>query len=189
MKRREFLLTPAVLIAVPRLSALAVSRPAPATTFRGPDGSVIDPAKYRGRIVAMEFLNTECSHCQACAKALQQLHQEFGAAVFQPIGVATNEGAGMLIPQFRRKTGATFPIAVSNRDTAVDWLQVSKAAVFYVPQLAFIDRTGIIRAYIPSGDSFYIDEVNNGRKLIQQLAKSPAPGSTKPATGSAKKAS
>jgi peroxiredoxin len=186
MKRRDFLWTPAALLAVPRLGAVEVSMPAPATTFRAPDGSVIDPAKYRGRIVAMEFLNTECSHCQACSKGLQQLHQEFGAAVFQPIGVTTNEGAGMLVPQFRKKTGATFPIGISNRDGAVKWLQVSTMAVFYVPQLAFIDRAGIIRAYIPSGDSFYIDEVTNGRKLIQQLLKA---GAAKPATASSKKAS
>jgi peroxiredoxin len=165
-----------VVTAVSVMFAADVPRPAPATLFRTHDGSVIDLSKYKGKIVALEFLLTTCPHCQNTAQALQRMSQEYGAKGFQPIGVATNQMAHMLTAEFKQKFGITFPVGFTEHDTAVNWLQHPVMLTMYMPQLVFIDRKGTIRAQYPGTDKFFEDQENNMRKQIEQLLREPAAG-------------
>jgi hypothetical protein len=47
-----------------------------------------------------------------------------------------------------------------------------------MPQLVFIDRTGVIRAYYPGTDKFFLDEEKNMRAQLESLLKAPAKGAT-----------
>jgi peroxiredoxin len=161
-------------MAFPVIFAADVPRQAPDTTFRTHDGSLIDLSKYKGKIVALEFLLTTCPHCQKTSQALQKMYQEYGAKGFQPVGVATNQMAHMLTAEFKQKFGITFPVGFTEHDTAVNWLQHPVMLTMYMPQLVFIDRKGMIRAQYPGTDKFFEDQENNMRKQIEQLLKEPA---------------
>jgi peroxiredoxin len=163
------------------LYAADIPRPVPATTFRTPDGGQIDLSKYKGKVIALEFLLTTCPHCQRCSSTMQKLYRELGDRGFQPVGVATNEMAHMLIGDYVKKLGLTYPIGFTAYDVAVQWLQHPAMLTMYMPQLVLIDRKGMIRAQFPGEAEFYKDEESNMRKEVEALLKEPAAGAAKPA--------
>lgn len=158
------------------ISGADLPRPVPATTFRTPDGSLIDLAKYKGKVVALEFLLTTCPHCQKCSALLQRMYQQYGPQGLQVVGVATNQMAHMLVNDYRRDLGLTYPVGFTAHETAVEWLQHPVMLTMYMPQLVFIDRNGMVRSQYPGTDKFFLDEEANMRREIEALLKEPVRG-------------
>lgn len=177
----------ATLFVFTALGSLAADLPrqAPAMTFALVNGGTIDLAKYKGKVVALEFLNTTCPHCQKCSQNLQKMQQEYGPKGFQALGVAINDMAHMLVPDYIRNYGITYPLGYTHRDKAHEFLQHPTMLIMYVPQLVFIDKKGIIRSQYPGGDKFYQDEERNMRSQIETLLKETgaAPAAAKKAAG------
>jgi peroxiredoxin len=148
-----------------------IPRPAPNMTFKTPSGGVIDPAQYRGKIVALEFLITTCPHCQKCSQILQKMQDEYGSRGFQALGVATNEMAHMLVPDYVKNFGLRFPVGFAPREQAHEFLQHPMMLIMYMPQLVFIDRKGTIRSQNTGGSDFFKDEEKNIRAKIEELLK------------------
>jgi peroxiredoxin len=167
--------------------AADIPRPAPAMTFATTNGGAIDLAKYRGKVVALEFLNTTCPHCQKCSQVLQKMQQEYGPKGFQALGVAINEMSHMLVPDYIRNYGLTYPVGYAPREKAHEFLQHPTMLIMYVPQLVFLDRKGVIRAQYPGGDKFYQDEEKNMRTQIESLLKETGGAPAKPAASADKK--
>ncbi|MBL8295246.1 MAG: TlpA family protein disulfide reductase [Bryobacterales bacterium] len=151
--------------------AADIPRQAPAMTFPLVNGGTVDLANYKGKVVALEFLNTTCPHCQKCSQTLQKMQQEYGPKGFQALGVAINDMAHMLVPDYIRNYGLTYPLGYTHRDKAHEFLQHPTMLIMYVPQLVFIDKKGIIRSQYPGGDKFYQDEERNMRTQIEALLK------------------
>jgi hypothetical protein len=179
MQRREFL---AVAAAVPSLFGAEIPRPAPLKTYPAPGGGKIDLAAYKGKVIAVEFLNTGCPSCQRCARALQKMHTQYGPRGLQVVGLATNatnsQEAASLIGAFRAQLQIGFPIGWCNEEEFLSFLQIPIMAPRRVPQLAFVDKKGMIRAQYQGTDPFFFDEENNLRRTIESLLKEPAGAST-----------
>lgn len=168
--------------------AADIPRPAPQMTFPLVNGGSIDLAKYKGKVVALEFLNTTCPHCQKCSQALQKMQQEYGPKGFQALGVAINEMAHMLVPDYIRNYGLTYPVGFAQREKAHEFLQHPTMLIMYVPQLVFLDKKGTIRAQYPGGDKFYQDEDRNMRTQIESLLKESGPTAAPTGAAPGKKA-
>lgn len=154
--------------------AADIPRPLPRNaTFPRAGGNTIDLAGYKGKVVAVEFLNTTCPHCKKCSRALQKMQQEYGGRGFQAIGVAVNEMANMLVPDYIKELGLSFPVGWGPREQVHEFLQHPLMLIMYVPQLVFLDRKGTIRAQYPGGDNFFNNEENNMRNQIESLLKEP----------------
>jgi len=151
------------------LPAADVPRPAPAASFRTPTGATVNLADYKGKVVALEFLITTCPACQRCSGLLQKMQTEFGSRGFQAIGVATNDMAHMLVPDYVKQLGLSYPVAYAPREKAHEFLQIPLMLIMYVPQLVFIDRQGTIRAQFGGRDNFFENEEVNMRKQIESL--------------------
>jgi hypothetical protein len=116
------------------------------------------------------------------------MYKEFGPQGFQPIGAAINDNAQALVPEFIIKLGLTYPVGVTPREMAYDFLgydpNVPGAGPLLMPQLVFIDRKGVVRAQYPGDDNFFKEaEETNMRNQIEALLKDS--GTTK--TSSSKK--
>ena len=153
------------------LQGADIPRPAPNMTFKLPQGGVIDLAQYRGKIVALEFLITTCPHCQKCSQILQKMQDEYGPKGFQAIGVATNEMAQMLVPDYVKNFALRFPVGFAPREQAHEFLQHPMMLIMYVPQLVFIDRKGNIRSQHAGGSDFFKEEEKSVRAAIEDLLK------------------
>jgi peroxiredoxin len=162
--------------------AATVPRQAPEFTVQMPNASPILLSQYRGKVVVVEFLYTTCVHCQHASQIMSRLQTEYGPKGFQAVGVAFNDMAHMLVPDFVRNFSVNYPVGYSPREPIVNFLQVGQNEALHVPQLVFIDRKGVIRHQsLPRGDAVTHTEANM-RKMIQELLAEPASGPVKKKT-------
>jgi len=131
----------------------------PSATPNGPDKQSL-LSNYRGKVVIITFVHTTCSHCQAYSQLLKRLHKDLGPRGFQPIAIAWNPQAKMLVPGFVRQFGLDFPVGYSESyDPIMNFLAFSVMERPVVPLIAVIDKKGMIRAQSPpTGDANLQDE-------------------------------
>ncbi|MBZ5673251.1 MAG: TlpA family protein disulfide reductase [Acidobacteriia bacterium] len=99
-------------------------------------------SSWRGHVVLLAFISTECPHCQRASGVFEQLSHEF--AGLQVAEVAFNEGADTAA--FRKRFGLSFPVGVSNTDAAHNFLGIARGERLGTPQVVVIDKAGVIRA-------------------------------------------
>lgn len=166
------------LLSAMALSGAQVPRQSPEYAFTLPDGRQELLSKYKGKIVALEFLFTTCPHCQKSATVLSKLQKEYGPKGFQALGVAINPTPD--IAGFNRQYATAFPVGAASRDSAYSYLQQSiMSQNFYVPQMVIVDRKGVIRGQYGGTDPFLGEQFEtNMRGMIEKLL---AEGGSKPA--------
>jgi len=156
-----------------RLNAFTapVPRPAAEVTIEMASGGRLLLSSLKGKVVALEFVLTTCSHCQHSAAILQQMYQELGPQGFQPVGAAINPRAHTLLPAFVQRLGLKYPVGVTPQPVAYEFLGASVMEPLQMPQLVFIDRQGVVRAQYGAGDDFFKNEEVNTRNQIVALLK------------------
>lgn len=178
LSRRKMLTLPAAVgLASTGAVAMNTPQPAPPLAFRLADQkTTIDLARYKGKVVVLEFLLTTCPHCQRCSSIMQKLYQEFGPKDVQMLGCAVNDMSHMLIAEYSQKLSLTFPVGYGSRELSHEFLQHPFMKTMYMPQLVLIDRKGIVRFHHPGEDqAFYSNEEENMRREVAQLVKEGAP--------------
>lgn len=162
------------------LRAADVPRPAPEFQVRMTSGKDVLLSSFKGKVTVVEFLLTTCPHCQHCSQTMNRLYRDLGPQGFQPVGVAVNEMANMMVDDYVRQFNLDFPVGWSLREPVVGFLQHPVMMAMSFPTLAIIDRTGTIRHQFPGGDDFFKNEEKNMREIVTALIKSPAkPGAVK----------
>lgn len=174
--RREFLFLAAACAAAAGVASAAnIPRPAPELTITLVNGQQLPLSKFKGKVIALEFLLTTCPHCKQASAALEKLSGEYGPKGFQPLGAAFNDMAAMFVPDYVREVGATFPVGVAPRDKVISFIQHPMNQMLYTPVLLFIDRKFNIRAQYTGTDDFFQNEDANMRAMIEKLlAEAPA---------------
>ncbi len=167
------------------VSALAMSpvpRNSPEFTIVEPSGKQTLLSSFKGKVVVIEFLLTNCPPCQRASQTIAGLQKELGPRGFQPVGIALNpDVSGPMVTEYGRQVGATYPIGYSAPKAVDSYLGRSVMENLRVPQIVVIDRMGVIRAQsLPKGES-NLENEKYLRNLIDSLLKESAPA------GSAKK--
>jgi peroxiredoxin len=167
------------------LSFVSVSLSAqPAMPRKAAEFAIVDPSgsqtllsSYKGKVVALAFIFTTCPHCQAECGVLTKLQGELGSKGFQPLAVAFNDNAGMLLNEFVKTFHPGFPVGYAARPTVVNYLGLSDNPNdrWSVPQMVLIDRKGMIVAQSLPGGSADLQEENSLRIKITELLGSGAP--------------
>jgi peroxiredoxin len=174
-------------LAVTALATMpSLPRKAPELSIKEPSGKEILLSHYRGKVVVVTFMYTTCPHCQHESQMLTKLQKELGPKGLQTLGMAFNDNAAVLVPGFIQQFGVGFPVGYGSPDTVMSYLGFSVMDRYVVPQIAVIDRKGMIRAQSgPQGDPKLQDE-GYMRELISSLLKEgAAPGAKN--TGTKKK--
>jgi thiol-disulfide isomerase/thioredoxin len=175
-----------LLIAGNCLSAYQGPTPRPANelAFTLSDGSPGLLSHYRGKVVALQFILTTCSHCQAASQMLTRLQSEYGARGFQALDLAINgrdegrdpKAATSLVEQFVRNFSVGFPVGWITREQMAPFMQFSVVSRTMVPQLALIDRKGNLRYQTPpSADSDLSSEPVLRSHIQELLAEDASP--------------
>ncbi len=160
-----------VAAAAPALAIPPVPRPSGEFVINLPDGTQKLLSNYRGKVVCLAFISTTCPHCQHASQVLTKLYQEYGSQGFQPLAVAFNPMAKMLVPGFVKDLGIGFPVGAAESDVVFNYLGISPLERSVVPQLLWIDRNGQIRSQTPSmGDDKMLGEPY-WREMITTLLK------------------
>jgi len=166
-------------ILVSPLAKAQVPRPAPEYSVKLITGKQIPLSTYRGKVVALMFVLTDCIHCQETCGYMEKVQRQYGPRGFQTLAVAFNPMAIMLVKEFSSKTGATFPVGYEERDPVFAFLQRSASLQTYVPILVLIDRKGVIRGQHLGDDPIFTKDPTTGEMLqvraaIDRLLKEPS---------------
>ncbi|MBI5083800.1 MAG: TlpA family protein disulfide reductase [Acidobacteria bacterium] len=174
----------AALMAV-AAAAATLPRPAREINVVSHTGQVVKLSQMKGKVVVVEFLLTHCPSCKHSARLLAKLQAEYGPRGLQVIGLAIDEGAGPKLDAFVRETGANFPVGVYSSAAAYDYLEHSMITNMLMPQLAIVDRKGMIREQHGGADPWMAEamEERNLRALLEKLLKEPAGAAMKKAAG------
>jgi peroxiredoxin len=179
--RRLVLVFIALFYLASAAAAAEVPRRAPEFAFQLPGGQQVLLSQYRGKVVLIEMLYTTCPHCQTSARMISQVYKDLGPRGFQPLGVAFNDMASMLVPEFIKQFQPSFPLGYSARDPVLAFLQHPTILRFVVPQMVLIDRRGTIRGQTPAdGDEKFYEE-KSLRQKIEALLDEPTTASRKTA--------
>jgi peroxiredoxin len=149
--------------------AATVPRPSPEFAINTTTGKQILLSRYRGKVVALAFILTYCPHCQRTIAILSQMQKEYGPRGFQVLASATEEGAATAVPGFIQRLHPPFPVGYNDRGQVVEYLQRSPGVAMMMPQLVFIDRTGVIRAQL-SGEEPFFAEPNQEKNIRAEIA-------------------
>lgn len=154
-----------------------VPRKAPELAFNVPGHGQELLSNQRGKVVALEFIETTCPHCQAWTKVMKKFQSEYGSRGFQVLEVAVNaledgggtsQGANQVVTGFARQFGVNFPVGWVSKAQMASFMEYSESR-FVVPQLALIDREGVIREQTSQlGDGNY-EQVMNEQALRQHI--------------------
>lgn len=135
-------------------AAAPVPRPAKEFTLTLSSGKPAQLSAYRGKVVMVAFMFTTCPHCQALSKVITKLQNELGSRGFQAVGIAFNDevntpnaaGNAQVTAKFISDNGVGFPVGYAARTAVMNYLGLSDVERWVVPQVAIIDRKGVIRA-------------------------------------------
>jgi peroxiredoxin len=145
-------------------------RKAPELTIVESGGKQTLLSSYKGKVVLLAFIFTTCPHCQAECGILTKLQGELGDKGFQPLAVAFNDNAGMLVNSFIQNFHPSFPVGYAGRQTVTDYLQLSDSTPWVVPQIVLIDRKGmIVEQSAPKGTEALQEEASLRQKITDLL--------------------
>lgn len=174
----------AVLLSAALLPGAEIPRPAPPLSFVASNGAKVDLASLKGKVVVVEILSTTCPHCQNSSKLLSKIKSEYGGKGLEVLGYAINPDAN--VGDFARQYAQTFPVGRGERDKAYSFLQISVMQQFYFPQIAFVDKAGMIRAQYGGTDAFIsTNEEANIRGMVEKLLAEGGARTSKPAASKA----
>src|SRR5436305_9847577 len=128
------------------LTTAQVPRPSPELGINTLNGVPIRLTQYRGKVVVLEFLLTSCPHCQETTEILKKLQKEYGSQGLQVVGSAGEQGAPVNLPGFVSRFQPGFPVGYNALKTVAEYTQQNANERMQMPELLFIDRSGMIRA-------------------------------------------
>ncbi len=125
-------------------AAVADGTRAPALAVQTDDGSRVDLASERGKLLVLNFWGTFCPPCRAEAPVLQRAHaklvREHRGRV---LGVSVDRAPLAEVTAFARRLGMLYPIAIGPTDALLRY------KVDVVPTTYVIGRDGlIVRSFV-----------------------------------------
>lgn len=158
----------------PAFSILRVGQPAPPP---------LRLSQYRGKVVALAFIHTTCTHCQDLTAVLKPIAKDYAPRGVQFLECAFNENVQNLLPEFIQRFQPPFPVGWNNNLAVMSYLQHSiiDQRPFYVPHMVFLDRQGVIRGDYPGEDQFFRNPDANIRVELDRLLKPAAAKKAPPA--------
>jgi peroxiredoxin len=192
--RMSALITSLLTAGLALQAAGPVPRPSKEFTIILPSGKQGLLSSYRGKVVMMAFMFTTCPHCQALSKIITKLQDELGPRGFQALGVAFNDEVNtsnaaantQVTASFSSQFATGFPVGMAPRPSVLSYLGVSEIESWVVPQIAIIDRKGVIRAQSAARGTADLQTESYLRKYLSELLDEGKPAA--PSKAPAKKA-
>src|SRR5215472_7228722 len=107
------------------LSPLAAQTPRPSPPFeiQRVNGPALHVAQYRGRVVALAFIDTGCPHCQDLTQTLKRIAHDYSARGVAFLECAFNDAAKTSLPEFQQRFDPPFPVGWNTRAAVMAYLQ------------------------------------------------------------------
>lgn len=121
-------------------AALAIGKPAPALARPAIDGSRVDLAQLRGKVVLLNFWATWCAPCQAEMPTFVGWQSSYAAQGLKIVGVSMDDDAGP-VRRLAARLKLNYPVVMGDEKLGAQF-----GGVLGLPITYLIDRNGTIRA-------------------------------------------
>lgn len=162
--------------------APSLPRKAPELAINFPGSGPKLLSQYRGHVVALEFIETTCPHCQAASKVMSRIQTAYKSRGLQVLDAAINPNADLLVGNFAKDFQTTFPVGWVTFNQFLSFMGFDMRNRIVVPQLVLIDRGGMIRYQTPPGGDANSMEESTIRQRVEELLSAKEPGSHRPRT-------
>jgi peroxiredoxin len=115
--------------------------------------------QYAGKTVVLAFILTDCSHCQFTTGVLNRIQADYADRGVEVLASAIEIMSSLHIPDFVAKYRPNFPLGYDPQDYATTFLGYPDNYPMVLPQILFIDRTGVIRAQFAGDDPKLMKDV------------------------------
>jgi peroxiredoxin len=148
-----------------------------APSFSLPDSSLTqhDILDYRGRWLLLDFMRTDCPHCVALSKVLEQVQKQFGQKV-AVLGIVTSPPeTTVTVGKYQAANKVTSAIVFDLSQVAMAYFKATPStAGFDTPHLFVIDPNGkIVRDWADTDQTKEIMEGAGLAKELQVLMRTP----------------
>jgi peroxiredoxin len=136
-----------------------------------------DLQDYRGKVVILEIMRTDCPHCKPFAKKLEQIKTLYAGKV-AVISITNPPDTPQAVAKFVSEEKITYPVLFDCGQVAFSYVRPSPLRPsFNIPHIYLIDRDGIMSGDYEHGpETTEIFEGNGLQKQLDQLlAAKPAP--------------
>ena len=125
-----------------------------------------DLLDYRGRWLLIDFMKTDCPHCMALSKVMEQVHAQFPKVALLSVVIAPPDNQ-QTVAKYVADTGAkSSTIVFDQGQMAVTYFKATPANPgFDTPHLFIVDPNGMIVQDIPQST------VLEGPGLLQVVEK------------------
>ena len=153
------------------VSAQQTARRSPLFTILRTAGGPLTLQQYRGKVVALAFIQTTCPHCQQLTTELNLIAPDYTKRGVQFLECAFNDDAVATLPEFVERYHPPFPVGYSMQAAVLSYLghTMIDPRPVYVPHMVFLDRAGMIRADYPGESPFFKDAAANIRRELDRL--------------------
>jgi thiol-disulfide isomerase/thioredoxin len=104
-----------------------------------------DLQDYRGKIVIIDFMKTDCPHCQALTKILEQVKAKYGDKI-QVLSVVNPPDNQQTVTRYIAAYKATNPFLFDCGQMTASFLQITpKNPSVSLPHIVVVDKNGMIR--------------------------------------------
>jgi peroxiredoxin len=158
-----------------------LGKPSPPLSIQQLSGSPLQLNQYKGKVVALAFIDTQCPHCQNLTRVLNGITKQYTAKGVQFVACAFNDAAQQLLPQFIQQFQPNFPVGFCSREAVLNYLSYPVLQPLYVPHMVFLDRRGIVRGdYLGESEFMSHPDVKIPAELDELLKGGPATASAAP---------
>ncbi len=103
-----------------------------------------DLQDYRGKVVIIDIMKTDCPHCLVVADTLEKVRRKYGDRV-QILSVVNPPDSMNQVQAFIQQHNLTYPVLFDSGQMAASYLKISpERPKFSVPYLFVIDQQGKI---------------------------------------------
>ena len=143
MTTRSILLFLCALIAVPAPAPAGALSNRRAPSFTLPDSALRyhDILDYRGKVLLIDIMRTDCPHCQELAPVLEALKKKYGERI-AVLSIVNNPDNQKTVADFVARFKVTTPILFDCGYTTMAYM---KSGNFGLPHLFIVDPQGQIR--------------------------------------------
>ena len=131
----------ATLLCGAALFAAGPLRRAPGFCLIDTSGQWQDLADYRGKIVLVEFMQTNCPHCATFSAVLNGLKSKYGDKL-AVLAIANPPDNPQTMMQFVKDHKLTYPLLLDQGQVAYSYV---RSPSFDLPGVVLIDANGMIR--------------------------------------------
>ena len=117
------------------------NRRAPGFALPDAKGKVYDLADYRGKVVVLEFMQSNCPHCGSSAKTFERINKKYAGRVVV-LSVANPPDNAQSVAGYIKTHGITSAVLFDCGQAAYSYM---KTASFDIPHVFLIDGEGMIR--------------------------------------------